>query len=169
MTKRSKQKKALKSQKRAPTSSVEVKAFRGSHRWLLFIPIDPVPASRPRFSRAGRDYYGRKYTAFRKASEEIFESTRFPRSFPLDGLLAVSATVCVTKPKYSKRNIPLGDVDNYFKTLDVLNGVVWVDDDQLVWASMSKEFAERPGILLEVARCERVPKTRALSEVWLER
>tara|TARA_R110002096_G_scaffold147398_7_gene307220 strand:- start:14 stop:277 length:264 start_codon:yes stop_codon:yes gene_type:complete len=87
----------------------------------------------------------------------------------LEGSLAVSASFHIVKPRTSKRATPIGDVDNYFKTLDALNGIVWEDDDQLVWASMSKEFAEESGIVLEVARVERVPKTRALSKMWLER
>jgi len=155
--------------KKTSTSEVKVKAFRGSHRWSVFIPIDPVPASRPRFTRTGRCYYGKRYTEFIKTAAHLFSDAKLPRSFPLEGSLAVSAVFHVVKPRTSKRATPNGDVDNYFKTLDVLNGVVWGDDDQLVWASMAKEFSEEAGITLEVARVERVPKTRALSKMWLER
>ena len=151
------------------SSEVKVKAYRGAHRWSIFIPIVPVPASRPRFSRTGRCYYGKRYTAFRRTADELFVNAKLPRSFPLEGSLAVSASFHIVKPRTSKRATPIGDVDNYFKTLDVLNGVVWGDDDQLVWASMAKEFSEEAGITLEVARVERVPKTRALSKMWLER
>ncbi len=57
-------------------------------------------------------------------------------------------------------------MDNYFKTLDVLNGFFWHDDDQLVWASMTKEYGECPGIYLQVQSVERVPETRTLSQMW---
>ena len=160
------------SPKRPETTStsdvVEIESFRPFRRWILHIPIDPVPASRPRFSRTGRVYYGKRYTQFRKTADDIFTRSKFPRAFPLEGQLAVAATFNVVKPRTSKRDTPNGDIDNYFKTLDVLNGIVWGDDDQLVWASMSKQFAERPGIVLEVARVERVPTTRAMSKLWLE-
>ena len=134
----------------------------------MFLPLVPVPASRPRFSRTGRVYFGKRYTAFRKSASAMFEEAKFPRSFPLDGSLAVSAEFHVVKPRTSKRTTPVGDVDNYFKTLDVLNGVVWADDDQLVWASMCKRFSDTPGISLEVMRIERVPETRTLPELWVK-
>jgi len=151
------------------TSEVAIKAFRGKHRWVIDIPILPVPASRPRFTRSGRVYYGRRYTSFRKEAAALFSSAKLPRSFPLSGSLALSVEFLIPKPRTSKRSSPIGDIDNYFKTLDVLNGVVWGDDDQLIWASMSKDYADTPSIRLEVARIERVPKTRALSELWLKR
>lgn len=112
-------------------------------------------------------YYGKNYTEFRRLSDSILGSAEFPTEFPLEGSLAVSASFIVTKPKTSKRTSPRGDVDNYFKSLDILNAVVWGDDDQLVWASMSKEFGDNPGIKLEVMKVERLPETRALPEMWV--
>jgi Holliday junction resolvase RusA-like endonuclease len=145
-----------------------VKAYRGSSRWEIFLPLTPVPASRPRFTRTGRVYFGKRYTAFRKDAALLFENAKLPRSFPLEGSLAVSAVFHVVKPRTSKRQTPIGDVDNYFKTLDVLNGVVWDDDDQLVWASMCKRFSDTPGISLEVMRVERVPEARTLPALWVK-
>jgi hypothetical protein len=45
---------------------------------------------------------------------------------------------------------------------------VWDDDDQLVWASMSKRFSDTPGISLEVMRVERVPEARTLPALWVK-
>ena len=136
--------------------------------WKLLLPVVPVPASRPRFSRWGSGiYYGKRYTAFRKICGEILGSSEIPSEFPLEGPLAVSAVFMVPRPKTTKRTFPRGDVDNYFKTLAVLNEVVWLDDDQLVWASMSIEFGDCPGIRLEVSKVERIPTTRTLPQLWV--
>ena len=80
----------------------------------------------------------------------ILEQLELPVEFPLRGELEASVVFTVQKPRTSKRTNPRGDVDNYFKTLDVLNGIIWEDDDQLVAASMRKRFGELPGISLEV-------------------
>ena len=88
-----------------------------------------------------------------------------PPDFPLCGSLAVTTRFIVVPPKTTKRASPRGDVDNYFKTLDVLNDVIWKDDDQLVWADMSKEFGSQPGIEMEVIEVDGIPKTRGLSQM----
>lgn len=140
----------------------------GSAHWTFFLPLDPVPASRPRFTRTGRIYYGKNYNRFRREAAALLERWVPPSSeFPLHGPLAVAARFVVSSPKKTKRVAPRGDVDNYFKTLDVLNGFVWHDDDQLVWASMTKEYGECPGIHLQVQSVERVPETRTLSQLWV--
>ena len=131
--------------------------------WRIFIPILPVPASRPRVCRWGT-YYGKRYTEFRKIADTLLQAVEWPRVFPLGGLLAVSVTFTVPRPKTTKRLSPRGDVDNYFKTLDSLNGTVWKDDDQIVWAIMVKDYGE-PAIHLEIKEIDRIPKTRALPEM----
>jgi Holliday junction resolvase RusA-like endonuclease len=42
------------------------------------------------------------------------------------------------------------DCDNYLKMVDALNGVVWIDDSQLVDVSVSKRYGEVPGTVIEV-------------------
>lgn len=131
--------------------------------WRMFFPILPVPASRPRVTRWGV-YYGKRYTTFRKTMEMLLQAVEWPRVFPLGGLLAVSVTFFVPRPKTTKRVAPRGDVDNYFKTLDSLNKYVWADDDQIVWTLTVKEYGD-PGIHLEIKEIDGIPKTRALPEV----
>ena len=113
-------------------------------------------------------FYGKRYTAFRRQAAALFEASKFPVEFPLCGSLAVAAKFIVVPPKTTKRSSPRGDVDNYFKTLDVLNEIVWKDDDQLVWASMSKEFGDEPGIEVEVIEVDGFPQARGLSKVFLK-
>lgn len=131
--------------------------------WEIFIPILPVPASRPRVTRWGV-YYGKRYTEFRRYIEVLLQAVEWPHVFPLGESLAVSVTFSVPHPKKTKRVSPRGDVDNYFKTLDSLNKYVWMDDDQIVWAIMAKEYGD-PGIRLEIKEIDRIPKTRALPEL----
>jgi Holliday junction resolvase RusA-like endonuclease len=54
-----------------------------------------------------------------------------PKDLPLRGRLKAIVSFFVSKPKTSKRDWPVGDLDNYLKTLDVFNGVLWADDDQI--------------------------------------
>ena len=112
-------------------------------------------------------YYGKNYTKFRRVCGCLIDLTDFPPEFPLSGDLVASAAFVVQSPKKTKRMSPRGDVDNYFKSLDVLNGVVWGDDDQLVWASMSKEYGDDPCIRLEVTEIERILEARTLSQMLL--
>ena len=139
------------------------------HCYQIKIPVVPVPASRPRMARkSGRVYYGKRYTEFRRDCDFLLNSVEWMPCFPLDKLLAVSVKFLVPRPKKTKRLVPRGDVDNYFKSLDVLNDVVWRDDDQIVWASMTKQFADEGSILLEVMEVDKILETRRMSELWVE-
>jgi Holliday junction resolvase RusA-like endonuclease len=42
------------------------------------------------------------------------------------------------------------DVDNYLKILDACNNIVWVDDSQVVYASVIKMYGSNPGITVTV-------------------
>jgi len=109
----------------------------------LWLPVEPVPASRPRVTRWGV-YYGKRYTAFRKEVSEILGRTDLPKGLPLLGRLKVYASFFVLKPRTSIREWPNGDLDNYLKTLDVFNGILWKDDDQIVEFEAVKRFVHSP-------------------------
>ena len=116
--------------------------------FLLSFPLEPVPASRPRVSRYGPVYYGKRYTSFRKQAESVV-----PEVFtgqPLTGTLEVIVTFFCKRPKTTKREEPRGDVDNYLKTLDILNGVVWEDDDQIKRITGTKRWEDEHGPRIEL-------------------
>ncbi len=46
------------------------------------------------------------------------------------------------------------DCENYLKTLDALNGVVWVDDKQIVDERITKIYSEHPGLTVIVETVE---------------
>lgn len=146
-------------------------------QFLLSVPLVPVPASRPRFSRFGKPYYGKNYTAFRKEATRYLESGLFKDAleqsgiqFPLLGGLRLSAVYVVEKPKTSKREWPVGDVDNYLKTLDVFNGILWHDDDQITVMEGRKVWGDpRINLAIDYDEEKQVRSTRAVPKMRFKR
>jgi Holliday junction resolvase RusA-like endonuclease len=145
-------------------------------QFLLTVPLVPVPASRPRFSRFGKPYYGKNYTAFRKDATRYLESELFKDAieqsgirFPLLGSLRLKAVYIVGKPKTSKREWPVGDVDNYLKTLDVFNGILWQDDDQITVMEGRKVWGNpQIHLAIEYDEEQQIRQTRAVPKVRLK-
>jgi len=123
----------------------------------FFIPISPIPASRPRVSRWGT-YYGKRYTAWRKKAAS--ELALFEHPTTLTGPLKVTLMHVVEKPKTSKLMYPRGDVDNYDKAaMDAVTNhtSVWKDDDQVVKLTSMKLFASEdaePGSYIRIEPIE---------------
>jgi len=115
--------------------------------FLLKFPIEPVPASRPRVTKWGV-YYGKRYTKFRKEAESVAPEVYSGQ--PLSGTLEISVWFYCKRPKSTKRAEPRGDVDNYLKTLDVLNGIVWKDDDQIKRITAVKRWEDEHGPRIEL-------------------
>ena len=111
--------------------------------------INPVPASRPRVSRWST-YYPKKYTKFKKDMEAL---TSEMETTPSEKLVSVELEFGIMIPKswskkkreelnntYCSNN---SDIDNYIKAiLDSLNGVVYVDDKQVVELFAKKIYSE---------------------------
>ncbi len=114
------------------------------------LPVCPVPASRPRVTRRGHVYYGKNYTQFRKDAKEYIDNYKFNEHLPVFGLISLKVVFFCPKPKTSKRHTPRGDIDNYQKTLDVFNDVLWIDDDQIIHVDARKVYSDTPRIELEV-------------------
>ena len=123
----------------------------------IVLPLVPVPASRPRVTRRGHVYYGKKYTAFRAEAAVVLDAWNLPSTLPFGGPLHIDATFYCPRPKKTNRTHPRGDVDNYLKTLDVLNNVLWFDDDQIFSLSARKEYSDDPRIKLEVTEYGELP------------
>jgi len=73
-----------------------------------------------------------------------------PKDLPIDLDVCLDVVFYCVRPKTTKRKHPRGDVDNYLKTLDVLNGILWHDDDQIIRVTARKEYSDDPRIELEV-------------------
>ncbi len=118
----------------------------------LSLPLTPIPAPRPRVTSRGFTYYPKRYNEFRRKAEEVIPDNLLSEwPFPLREEIHIEVVFNIPKPKTTKRFYPRGDVDNYLKTLDVLNGHVWVDDDQITFIKAIKQWAlEDPSIDLKI-------------------
>jgi Holliday junction resolvase RusA-like endonuclease len=106
----------------------------------FYIPAEPVPASRPRVTRAGFAYYAKPYTRFKTLLKDWW--TSHYTADPMLGPVAVGCAFVATRPKKTVLAAPRPDVDNYVKALlDSMNGIVWKDDTQVVSLAAAKQWS----------------------------
>ena len=120
----------------------------------------PVPKGRPKFSKIGgfvRTYTPKKTQDFETEVREAAKQAMTRE--PLEGPLAVYLYFRLPIPQsYSKkrsaacltgseRPTKKPDLDNLAKSvLDALNGVIYLDDSQIVSLHMTKVYSQHPGI-----------------------
>jgi len=124
----------------------------------ITVPGNPVPQPRPRFSSRGgfaRAYVPAKHPvhAYRQAITILAQSSYAALGIgPHTGDVAISIDAVFGRPPSHKR---LGDKaprrpvksdwDNVAKAVcDALNGVAYLDDDQIIQAHVTRRYAE-PG------------------------
>lgn len=110
----------------------------------LIVPLKPVTKPSFQHSKKGGGHWGK--TGYKKFRKEVHDYlTEVTASMDMDILyepLDVAITVSCKPPASSKLPFPLGDVDNFSKSiLDVCTGVVWVDDWQIRKETISKEWS----------------------------
>ena len=124
----------------------------------LVIPVNPVPASRPRVTRWGC-YYGKRYTEFRNESLKVVApiikrlNETGAATLPLKGALEVKISFEVKRPKTTRLDTPKPDLDNYLKAAwDALTVAgLWEDDYQITVVKADKKWADgEPCIRLKV-------------------
>lgn len=126
-----------------------------SKKILEFVfDLSAVPYTRVGRGRYGQSFVPAKERVYRKQLAH-FAKLNLPRGFqPLTGAIKVSATFRFSKAKTSKltHHTKRGDLSNYLKALeDALNGVLWVDDCQIISIAAHKELTESHShILLRV-------------------
>lgn len=124
------------------------------------LDINPVPKGRPRFSKIGgfvRSYTPKKTSDYEAQIKTQAQAvmTREPLETPLAAFLYFRLPI----PKsYSKKRIAAclsglerptkkPDLDNLAKSvLDGLNGVVYLDDSQIVCLHITKVYNHNPGV-----------------------
>lgn len=116
------------------------------------IPIEPVPAARPRVSRWGA-YYPKRYRDFKAALAAAFIAAA--RAAPArDGPCRVEVEIVAPRPASTKLPFPKPDIDNYLKSVfDAATGSVWVDDWGIRESFATKrwtEKGEKPSVRLRV-------------------
>lgn len=123
----------------------------------------PVPKGRARVTTIGG--FARAYTPAktRKYEELVAYAARqaYGAALPMEGPLALTLDVYMPIPKsWSKKKTCQAeageihvttkpDLDNFLKCVsDALNEICYLDDSQIVQATMFKAYSARPGILL---------------------
>lgn len=83
---------------------------------------------------------------------------------PIEGPVAINILAAMSIPSSwstKKRDAALAgsirptvkpDLDNIEKMLDAFNGIIWVDDVQVVEKNSSKVYAEKPFFRIEITR-----------------
>ncbi len=120
--------------------------------WVSFkLALPPIPAPRPRVrvhNGVGFAYYAGKYKDFlTQAPKAIPESPIF---FEKGTPVAVEVTFACSKPKKPANPYPVGDIDNYLKSiLDAItkNGTYWHDDAQVDIIRANKVYTEGDGYI----------------------
>lgn len=124
------------------------------------VPGDPIPKGRPRFARRGT--FVQTYTDSKTIEYETRVATlariAMGSSEPLKSHLTVFLYLRYTVPaSYTKKRKEAClngfeypkriDLDNCYKSItDAMNGIVYVDDSQIVEAHILKCYAEEPGV-----------------------
>lgn len=128
----------------------------------ITIPGAPVAKGRGRATTKGRVYTP---AATRKAEDTLSGRAMAllagVEGLPLSGPLCLVATFTSVQPKSWSRNkreantAPTSkpDVDNLLKlATDALNGIVWIDDSQIITITCSKVYGDAPSTRLVVTR-----------------
>lgn len=134
--------------------------------WRFVVPGEPHGKGRARFARAGR--FVRTYTPEKTASYEAkvatLALTTKPANWPAaDRSVHYSVTiVCAfgvpaSLSRIKRLTLPgtgcakKPDADNIAKTVcDALNGIAWVDDSQVTFLSVRKNWAIQPGVYVAI-------------------
>ncbi len=104
----------------------------------------------------------RKYEAqLRYAAQQQMGDQR-PTELPCSVTIKISIAIPVSFSKRKRAAALNGDVwpiikpdcNNYSKALDAFNGIVWLDDKQIVREFVEKVYAEQPGLDVTVETIE---------------
>jgi len=120
----------------------------------IFIPIAPMAAPRPRVTRNGT-YNDPKYTNYKKAialmAQHKFGVSEKPIYMKLEFFFAIPKSWSKAKKESAKWHVFKPDSDNLAKGIkDSLNGIAYVDDAQVCFLQVRKQYAQTDGILIEI-------------------
>lgn len=131
---------------------------------MAIISLDPYPSPRPRFSRQGRPYMPKEYTAWKKQflREWLKQGhVKFEPGVALDVIITfyIRPPVSISKVKKNQnllkaetwRVVKKPDLDNLEKSvLDALNGNAWDDDNQISDLSSRKRYSLNPRVEISI-------------------
>ena len=115
----------------------------------IIVPINPVPASRPRVTRWGV-YYGKKHTQYIKDTTKLIKQCKKPKNTPVK--VEISFYIQIPKSKsesvknklHGQYHISTPDIDNLEKLiLDILtNKGYWQDDSIIASLTATKKWTK---------------------------
>lgn len=107
----------------------------------FILPIAPQVKERPRFGRTGSVYTPSKTARFQITVASLARCLMKGKK-PYSGAIKLSVRFFFVAPKKPSRTYPSkGDTTNFVKALeDACNGIVWVDDVQIVKVDAEKLF-----------------------------
>ena len=118
----------------------------------FFVACNPVAQGRGRIVKRGK-FYGIKdpeKSAEYKRTLAILAQEHRPQR-PIEGPVYIFLGFRYARPASRKKTefwkVTTPDIDNLEKAiLDALNGIMWIDDKQVVAVSKFKFYAETPGV-----------------------
>lgn len=129
---------------------------------IITLAGEPKGKGRPRFVRkTGRAFTPEKTRTYEAALRYTAQETMAGREL-LEGALIVNVDARFAIPQsWSKKrkaeaywHTGRPDADNLLKTLDSLNGVVWLDDAQIAHVVIRKQYASAPMLVITVETAE---------------
>lgn len=132
-------------------------------RLEITISGEPVPASRPRFTRRGHTYNAAKYDKYKKKIEKTYrdqfnDEQLFDRHVPLKARIRVYRATQKSLSKIEKQRREhhihkpaiWPDIDNYEKA--IFDGLkkAWADDGQIVESHTTKDYDKEPRVEVEI-------------------
>jgi Holliday junction resolvase RusA-like endonuclease len=166
-----------------PVKGAPVLFLKGLTMITVILRGDPQGKGRPRsrIMATGRKQFIQVYTpaetrAYEKALG-LAGRVAMGRRSPLEGPLEVTVVAIMRVPSswsIKKRDAALAgalwptgtpDWDNLAKVVDGLNGVVWLDDKQIVCGRVEKRYGEHPMLKIEVKPVEHLLGQSALQSV----
>ena len=131
---------------------------------MVVINLDPYPSPRPRFTRQGRPYMPKEYTAWKKKFLKewlTYGLDKYETGVAVDVIITfyIRPREWVSKAKKNQnllkaetwRVVNKPDLDNLEKSvLDALNGHAWDDDNQISDLSSRKRYSLNPRVEIDV-------------------
>jgi Holliday junction resolvase RusA-like endonuclease len=135
----------------------------------LWIPGEPIPASRPRVTKWGT-FNSKRYSQYKQKCALMLQAA-YRRRTPIGMAVAVSIEVVIPRPKSRPRSglaalywladqdypAPVGgcwgDIDNYIKGIfdaAQMAGVI-ANDSQVVEVTATKHAGDQPGVYVQVS------------------
>jgi Holliday junction resolvase RusA-like endonuclease len=121
----------------------------------------PRAKARPRLGRGGHVYTPERTARYERDLGWLGKQAMISRR-PFEEPLRLDVVVTLAVPRswnarrradaLAQRIRPVGkpDIDNLMKSIDGLNGIVWVDDSQIVQARITKIYGAKPSFWVKV-------------------